>query len=171
LHRFLRAVCESTSLILLAWTVTACTTWVAETPPEFAMEQGSLKGPVRVLLSDSTIVDLFHVRVSADSVFGTVGSNGDSQSIAIVRSRVIAVDRAEHINSNTPMSQYRPCTALHVMRIDRCGNSTDDTTRSSLPRRLTNLAADKHSGFRATRAFLDVLAAEPRRWADTQNRA
>lgn len=97
----MRAACESTYLILLAWTATACTTWVSETPAKFRMEQGNLKGPLRVLLSDSSIVDLLNVRVSADSVFGTVYSNWDNQNVAIARSKVIAVDRREFSSDRT----------------------------------------------------------------------
>jgi hypothetical protein len=65
------------------------------------METGNLKGPVRVLLSDSSIVDLLNVRVSADSVFGTVRRDGDLQNVAIARSKVIAVDRREFSSDRT----------------------------------------------------------------------
>jgi hypothetical protein len=96
-NRFVRAVCESTYLVVLAWIASACTTWGAQN----ANQLSDLNGRGRVVLTDGSRLDLQRIRVSTDSVFGIVRRHDVNERVAISRGVVIAVQRREFSPART----------------------------------------------------------------------
>lgn len=89
-------------LVLLAWVVSACSTWRTHPFDAAASEASRLQGPVRVVERNGNSVDLKDVQINADSVTGSPVAGG-GERVSIPRAQVVSVEWREFSGARTAM--------------------------------------------------------------------